>query len=82
VHPRVDAIAAEAQAAVARTQTSADLEQVRVRFLGRQGVVTQLLRSLGTLPAPERPRVGADANALKVQLEALVTRRLDELREA
>ena len=48
----------EAQAALATAKTAADLEQIRVRFLGRQGALTQLLRSLGTLPAAERPIVG------------------------
>jgi phenylalanyl-tRNA synthetase alpha chain len=79
---QLEAIAGEAQAAIARAATSAQLEEIRVRFLGRQGAVTQLLRSLGTLPPAERPRVGAEANELKGQLEALIARRLGDLREA
>ena len=71
-HPRVDAIAAEARAAIERTESSADLEALRVRFLGRQGELTQLLRSLGSLPADERPVVGAAANEAKRVLEALL----------
>ena len=50
-HPRVDAIAREAREAVAAAGTAAALEQLRVKYLGRQGALTQLLRSLGTLPA-------------------------------
>src|SRR5437879_3192734 len=53
-----------------------ELEQVRVRFLGRQGALTQLLRSLGTLPPEERPLVGAAANEVKRELEALLDSRL------
>jgi phenylalanyl-tRNA synthetase alpha chain len=81
-HPRVDAIAEEARAAIARAGTSAELEQLRVRYLGRQGVLTRLLRSLGSLPAAERPAVGAAANALKRDLEAWLELRLAETREA
>jgi phenylalanyl-tRNA synthetase alpha chain len=81
-HPRVEAIAEEARAAIARAGTSAELEQLRVRYLGRQGVLTQLLRSLGSLPAAERPAVGAAANALKRDLEAWLELRLAETREA
>ncbi len=77
-HPRVDAIAQEARAAVAAARTSAELEQVRVRFLGRQGALTQLLRSLGTLAPEERPLVGAAANEVKRELEALLETRLGE----
>jgi phenylalanyl-tRNA synthetase alpha chain len=74
--PRVDAIAREAREAVAAARTAADLEQIRVKYLGRQGALTQLLRSLGTLPADQRPLVGAAANEAKRELEALVEARL------
>ena len=80
-HPRVDAITQEAREAVAAAQSSAELEQVRVRFLGRQGVLTQLLRSLGTLAPDERPHVGAAANEAKRELEALLDARLPQALE-
>ena len=66
----------EAREAVAAARSSADLEQVRVRFLGRQGVLTQLLRSLGALAPEERPAAGAAANEAKRELEALLEGRL------
>ena len=75
-HPRVEAIAQEAREAVAAARTAADLEQVRVRYLGRQGALTQLLRSLGTLSPEERPVIGGAANEAKRELEALVDARL------
>ncbi len=75
-HPRVDAIAREAREAVVAARTAAELEQVRVKYLGRQGALTLLLRTLGTLPAEERPQVGAAANEAKRELEALVEERL------
>ncbi len=81
-HPRVDAILEEARGATAAAHSAAELEQVRVRFLGRQGALTQLLRSLGTLPPEERPVVGAAANEAKRQLEALLETRVDEARRA
>jgi phenylalanyl-tRNA synthetase alpha chain len=75
-HHLVDAVAAEARAAIARAATSAELEQIRVRYLGRQGVLTSLLRSLGTLPPAERPLVGAAANDAKRELETALEQRL------
>lgn len=80
--PRVDAILEEARGAAAAARSAAELEEVRVRFLGRQGALTQLLRSLGTLPAPERPLVGAAANEAKRELDALIEGRLVEARAA
>ena len=75
-HPRVDAIVLQAREAVAAAQSSADLEKVRVGLLGRGGELTQLLRSLGSLAAEERPLVGAAANEAKRELEALLDARL------
>src|SRR6185436_1862531 len=60
----------------------AELAEVRIKYLGRQGALTQLLRSLGTLPAAERPQVGAAANVAKRELEALLDARLATAQEA
>jgi len=49
------------------------VEQVRVRFLGRKGELTALLKSLGAIPASERPAAGQAINDLK----ARITERLD-----
>jgi phenylalanyl-tRNA synthetase alpha chain len=81
VHPRVDAIVREAREAVAAARTSPDIEQVRVRLLGRQGALTQLLRSLGGLTPEERREIGAAANEAKRELETLVEGRLGEMVE-
>ena len=81
-HPRVDAIFEEARGAALAARSASELEAVRVRFLGRQGILTQLLRSLGRLPAAERPLVGAAANEVKRELEALLEARLGQAREA
>jgi phenylalanyl-tRNA synthetase alpha chain len=81
-HPGVDPIVQEARNEISRAASSTELEQVRVRYLGRQGRLTLLLRELGSLPASERPAVGAAANEAKRELEALLELRLGETREA
>src|SRR5262249_26839802 len=80
--PRVQAILDQALAAVASASTTADLEQLRVRVLGRAGELTTLLRSLGSLPAAERPRVGQEANRAKGVIEGRIAERLEALRTA
>ena len=65
--PRVQEILERALAEVAGARSTSDLEQVRVRVLGRAGELTTLLRSLGAIPAAERPRVGEEANRAKAQ---------------
>ena len=46
------------------------LEQARVKFLGRKGLITQALRSLGSLPVDLRPQFGQEANRLKTHFLA------------
>ena len=46
-----------------------DLDSLRVRFLGKKGAVTALLKSLGTLPSESRPQAGQLVNVLRDELE-------------
>jgi len=80
--PRVQQILDRALAEVAGARSTSDLEQVRVRVLGRSGELTTLLRSLGSIPAAERPKVGEQANRAKGELEERLAARLDELKTA
>jgi phenylalanyl-tRNA synthetase alpha chain len=58
------------------------LEDVRVRYLGRQGLVTGLMRGLGALPAEERRAAGARFNTLKDTIAEAVEARADALNRA
>lgn len=68
-------MAAVAAEAVASAQTDEELKQVEVRFLGKKGELTQILRSMGTLPPGERPVVGSLANRIKEELERRIAER-------
>ena len=46
------------------------LEALRVRYLGKKGLVTEQLKMLGTLAAPERPRMGQRINDVKRAIQA------------
>ncbi len=67
--PRVQPIRDRALAEIAGARSTSEPEQIRVRILGRGGVLTALLRSLGSLPAADRPRVGQEANRAKTEIE-------------
>lgn len=75
-------LATAAAQELAAAQTQAELEQVRVKYLGRKGRLTAVLRSLGSLPPEERPRLGQEANRLKQELEDQLAARLQALKEA
>ena len=82
---RVDDIVREAEAAIAAAGTLDELDDVRVRFLGRQGRITLESRAIGTLAPERRPEAGRRlnegkrliGNALEARKAALS---VDELR--
>jgi phenylalanyl-tRNA synthetase alpha chain len=73
----VEELEREAGAAIEAAGSSAELEQVRVAFLGRNGKLTQLLRSLGQLPPEQRKEIGFEANRAKATLEARLAAAID-----
>lgn len=71
----IERVVSEAQAAVSQVQDEAALDEVRVRYLGKKGELTALLKSLGSLNAQERPVAGAAINTAKEQVQALIATR-------
>lgn len=70
----------EALAAVEAAGDEKELEELRVRYLGRrEGRLSGILRGLGDLEADERPRVGQEANRAKTRVEEALARRSGEL---
>ncbi len=68
-------VLAEARAAIAAADSLGALEAERLRWLGKKGLLTGLLKGLGSLPATERPEAGAAINSAKLAIsEALESR--------
>jgi len=61
-------IKAEAVVAIEAASDITALEELRVSYLGKKGALTGLLKNLGQLSAEERPKAGAEINAVKQQL--------------
>ena len=68
-----------AEQAVATANDIAALDTVRVQYLGKKGQMTGLLKSLGKLPAEERPAAGAEINRAKNTIEQAIAQRKDGL---
>jgi phenylalanyl-tRNA synthetase alpha chain len=76
---RIDALRSEAESAIATATTTASLEELRVRFLGRKAELPNLLRGVAELPPQERGQVGKAANQARQALERLIGDRGAEL---
>jgi phenylalanyl-tRNA synthetase alpha chain len=63
----------------AAVEQAVELEQVKARYLGKEGSLTALLKGLGKLSAEERPAAGARINEVKQQIEAALNARREAL---
>lgn len=75
-------LTAKALAEIAASDTLAALDDVRVRFLGKKGALTEQLKALGELPAGERPAAGQRINEAKERIHAAIDARRVALERA
>ena len=78
----LDTLTGSALTQIRDAGTLPELEEIRVRWLGKKGTLTEQLKALGTLPAAERPAAGALINASKGELQAAIEDRRAELERA
>src|SRR3954453_8988560 len=76
---RIGEIRKEAADAIGAAQSTAELDQLRVRYLGRKAELTQILRGIAELPKDERGPVGKAGNEARKELESLLESRSAEL---
>jgi phenylalanyl-tRNA synthetase alpha chain len=72
---QLEALRDETLASVAAAEDVAALEALELDVLGKKGRLTGVLRGIGALPADDRPRVGAIANAVRATIEAALAER-------
>ena len=72
-------IVSDAEHAFKAVRTLPELDQVKARFLGKQGVLSELRKGLAKVSAEERPILGARFNSLKTEIESLLERRKHDI---
>ncbi len=72
----------ECAAAIENAQDIASLEEVRVATLGKKGRLTDVLKTLGTIPPDQRKEFGAQVNVIKEEITSLLEARRDTLNAA
>ena len=76
---RIEQIEREAADSIASAQSTGELEDLRVRYLGRKAELTMILRGIAELPTDQRGPVGKSGNEARGRLEQLLERRAAEL---
>lgn len=78
----LETLVIEAKASVAGAQDLAALDQLRVHYLGKKGVLTGVLKGLKDLPHEERPKAGQAVNVAKEQVQQVIEARTSVLQRA
>ena len=78
---KIQSVRASAIEECSKLENLEQLQQLRVKYLGKKGEVTQLLRGMGSIPADQRPLVGQMVNRLKSELEQLYDQKETELEQ-
>ncbi|MBR4661421.1 MAG: phenylalanine--tRNA ligase subunit alpha [Clostridia bacterium] len=71
-----------AEAAEALSQASVDLEACRIKYLGKKGELTAVLRGMGNLSPEERPVIGQFANKVRAEIEQMLQKKKEEAEAA
>ncbi len=77
----LNSVYAAAQSAIHQVESLSELDNLRVRYLGKKGVITEQLKQIGALPAAQRKSVGQAVNQIKLQILELLESRHQQLQE-
>ena len=78
----LNSISIAAKEAIAAAADEAQIEEIRVKYLGKKGELTAILKQMGSLSPEERPKMGALVNEAKQELEVLIGEKKDQLKAA
>ncbi|MBQ7454076.1 MAG: phenylalanine--tRNA ligase subunit alpha [Selenomonadaceae bacterium] len=79
---QINELRERANEAISNSATLRELDEVRVKFLGKKGELTALLRGMSKLSAEERPIVGKVVNEARAELEQLIAEKNSQLKAA
>jgi phenylalanyl-tRNA synthetase alpha chain len=79
--PSIEEVSAQAASLITSAATTAELRELDIRFLGKSGELTGLMRGIGALPAEERPGFGQKINEAKAHLQAILDQRQKDLKK-
>ncbi len=79
---QLDGLLKAALMEISEAGTEESLQELRVKYLGKKGAITAVMKGLGALPPEERPVVGQLVNTVKNQLETRLDETLDRVRDA
>ncbi|MBO5020219.1 MAG: phenylalanine--tRNA ligase subunit alpha, partial [Clostridia bacterium] len=78
----LNSISIAAKEAIKNAENETQIDEIRVKYLGKKGELTAILKQMGSLSPEERPKMGALVNEAKQELEVLIAEKKEELKAA
>ena len=78
---KISLLREEVVAKMNEVKTASDVENIRVEYLGKKGLVIDILKNLKNVEADKRKEVGEKANVLRVEIEKMIETKKEELKE-
>ena len=78
---KINQIRVKAEDEISKIETIHDLNEVKVKVLGKKGKLTEILRGMGSLTPEERPVIGNLVNKVRDEIEGLITSKETELKK-
>lgn len=76
---KLEEIRISAKAELEKAADAKAVDELRIRFLGKKGELTSILKQMGSLSAEERPKMGQLANEVRADIENAIAASLDEM---
>ena len=80
-NPSIEDLHQNASAEINSATNIDAIENVRIKYLGKSGLITSQLKTLGSLPPEERKTFGAEVNKIKNQVASLIDSKKQTLEE-
>ncbi len=81
MNEKINAVLENAKEKLESAKEISAIEEIRVKYLGKKGELTGILKQLGSLSPEERPKVGQLVNMAKSKLEERIKTKVDEIKE-
>lgn len=80
IKEQIEAIKAAVEEQVSKSQAVQDVQDIRVKYLGKKGELTAVMKELGKLSKEDRPKVGQVVNSAREMIEKTLQEKMDELK--
>lgn len=78
---KITALRAECAQEIEQCTTSSQLQEVKVKYMGKSGLITALLKGMKDVAPEDRPKVGSMVNQLRNELESILEKKTSEIAE-